>query len=94
MQQELDVLTTLVDAQQALERDEQKHCNDDKRKRRATTFIQSCRRRLLARKELQRLKKKAKFFFPLSLLMIQRQIILKREGMIQSEQQQKIRFGL
>ena len=94
MQQELDVLMTLVDAQQALERDEQKHCNDDKRKRRATTFIQSCWRRLLARKELQRLKKKAKFFFPLSLLMIQRQIILKREGMIQSEQQQKIRFGL
>jgi hypothetical protein len=38
--------------------------------------------------------KKRLNFFPLSLLMIQRQIILKREGMIQSEQQQKIRFGL
>jgi hypothetical protein len=38
--------------------------------------------------------KKRLNFFPLSLLMIQRQIILKREGMIQSEQQKKIKFGL
>jgi hypothetical protein len=51
MQQELDVLTALVDAQQALEREEQKHCNDDRRKRRVT-FIQSFWRRLFARKEL------------------------------------------
>jgi glycogen synthase len=41
IQQELDVLTTLVDAQQASKREEQKHCNDDRRKRRVT-FIQSC----------------------------------------------------
>jgi hypothetical protein len=52
MQQELDMLMTLLDAQQALEREEQKHHNDDRRKRRAATFIQSCWRRLLLRKEL------------------------------------------
>jgi len=32
MQQELDVLTALVVAQQALEREEQKRCNDDRQK--------------------------------------------------------------
>jgi prefoldin subunit 5 len=42
MQQELDVLTTLVDAQQASERGEQKCRNDDRRKRRVASFIQSC----------------------------------------------------
>ena len=36
--------------------------NDDRRKRRAATFIQSCWRWLLARKELQRLQKEAKNF--------------------------------
>jgi len=50
MQQELDVLTALVDAQQASEREEQKHHNDDIRKRKVVTFIQSCWRRLLAKK--------------------------------------------
>jgi hypothetical protein len=42
MQQELDVLTVLIDAQQALDIEEQKRRNDDRRKRRAATFIQSC----------------------------------------------------
>jgi hypothetical protein len=42
MHQELDVLTALVDAQQASEREEQKRHNDDRQKRRAATFIQSC----------------------------------------------------
>jgi septal ring factor EnvC (AmiA/AmiB activator) len=42
IQQELDVLTILVDAQQTSEREEQKHCNDDRRKRTVVTFIQSC----------------------------------------------------
>ena len=42
MQQELDVLTVLIDAQQALDIEEQKHRDDDRRKRRAATFIQSC----------------------------------------------------
>ena len=59
MKQELDVLTTPVNAQQDSEKEEKIHCNDDIRNRTAATFIQSCWRRLLARKELQRLKKKA-----------------------------------
>jgi hypothetical protein len=50
----------LVEAKQASEREERKHCNDDRRKRRVATLIQSCWRRLLARKELQRLQKEAK----------------------------------
>jgi hypothetical protein len=41
MQQELDVLTTLVVTQQASEREEQKCRNDDRQKRGAATFIQS-----------------------------------------------------
>jgi len=41
MQQELDVLTALVDAKQASKREEQKCHNDDKRKKKAATFIQS-----------------------------------------------------
>jgi hypothetical protein len=41
---------------------EKKHYNDDIQNRTATTFIQSCWRRLLARKELQRLQKEAKEF--------------------------------
>jgi hypothetical protein len=60
MKQELDVLTTTVNAQQASEREEKIRCNDDIRNRTAATFIQSCWRRLLARKELQRLQKEAK----------------------------------
>jgi hypothetical protein len=52
MKQELDVLTTAVNAQQALEREEKIFCNDEIRNRTAATFIQSCCRRLLARKEL------------------------------------------
>jgi septal ring factor EnvC (AmiA/AmiB activator) len=42
IQQELDVLMVLVDAQQTSEREEQKHCNDDRRKRTVVTFLQSC----------------------------------------------------
>jgi hypothetical protein len=60
MKQELDVLTAIVNAQQASEREEKIRCNDDIRNRTAATFIQSCWRRLLARKELQRLQKEAK----------------------------------
>jgi hypothetical protein len=41
---------------------EKKRYNDDIQNRTATTFIQSCWRRLLARKELQRLQKEAKEF--------------------------------
>jgi hypothetical protein len=52
MKQELDVLMAVVNAQQASEKEEKKRCNDDIRKRTAATFIQSCWRRLLARKEL------------------------------------------
>jgi hypothetical protein len=52
MKQELDVLTTAVNAQQALEREEKIFCNDEIRNRTAATFIQSCCRRLLAKKEL------------------------------------------
>jgi len=59
MEQELDVLMASVNAQQASEREEKIRCNDDIRNRTATTFIQSWRR-LLARKELQRLQKEAK----------------------------------
>jgi hypothetical protein len=53
MKQELDVLRVAVNAQQASEREEKKN-------RTAATFIQSCWRRLLARKELQKLQKEAK----------------------------------
>jgi hypothetical protein len=60
MKQELDVLTAIVNAQQASEREERIRCNDDIRNRTAATFIQSCWRRLLARKELQRLQKEAR----------------------------------
>jgi hypothetical protein len=60
LKQELGVLTASVNAQQASEREEKICCNDDIRNRTAATFIQSCWRRLLARKELQRLQKKAK----------------------------------
>jgi hypothetical protein len=60
MKQELDVLAATVNAQQASEREEKIRCNDDIRNRTAATFIQSCWRRLLARKELQRLQKEAK----------------------------------
>jgi hypothetical protein len=60
MKQELDVLTATINAQQASEREEKKGCNNDIQNRTAATFIQSCWRRLLARKELQRLRKKAK----------------------------------
>jgi len=42
IQQELDMLTALVDAHQASEKEEQKRCNDDRRKRRSAIFIQSC----------------------------------------------------
>jgi hypothetical protein len=60
LKQELGVLTASVNAQQASEREEKICCNDDIRNRTAATFIHSCWRRLLARKELQRLQKKAK----------------------------------
>jgi len=60
MKQELGVLTTTVNAQQASKREEKICCIDDIRNRTAAPFIQSCWRRLLARKELQRLQKKAK----------------------------------
>jgi hypothetical protein len=59
MKPELDVLTTSVNARQASEREEKIRCNNDIRNRMAATFIQSYWRRLLARKELQRLKKEA-----------------------------------
>jgi len=52
MKQELDVLTAALNAQQASEREEKKGSNDDIQNRTAATFIQSCWRRLLARKEL------------------------------------------
>jgi hypothetical protein len=42
MKQELHVITTAVNAQQALEREEKKHCNDDIQNRTGATFIQSC----------------------------------------------------
>jgi hypothetical protein len=51
MKQELDVLTATVNAQQASKREEKIRCNHI-RNRTAATFIQSCWRRLLARKEL------------------------------------------
>jgi hypothetical protein len=60
MKQEHDVLTAAINAQQASEREEKKGCNDEIQNRMAATFIQSCWRRLLARKELQRLRKKVK----------------------------------
>ena len=60
MKQELDVLTAAVNAQQASEREEKKCCNDEIRNRTAATFIQSCWRRLLARKEFQMLQNEAK----------------------------------
>jgi hypothetical protein len=60
MKQELDVLTAPGNAQQASEKEEKIRYNADIRNRTAGTFIQSCWRRLLARKELQRLQKDAK----------------------------------
>jgi len=60
MKQELDVLTAAINAQQASEREEKKGCSDDIQNGTAATFIQSCWRQLLARKELQRLQKEAK----------------------------------
>jgi hypothetical protein len=42
MKQELDVLTTTVNAQQTLEREEKKCCNDDIQNRTVATFIQNC----------------------------------------------------
>jgi hypothetical protein len=42
MKQELDVLTTAVNAQQTSEREVKKCCNDDIRNKTAATFIQSC----------------------------------------------------
>jgi hypothetical protein len=41
IQQELDVLTALVNAQQVSKREEQKCRNDGRQKKRAATFIQS-----------------------------------------------------
>jgi hypothetical protein len=46
-------------SQQASDREEKIRYNDDIRNRTAATFIQSCWRQLLARKELQRLQKEA-----------------------------------
>ena len=60
MKQELDVLKAAVNAQQASKREEKKCCNDEIRKRTGAAFIQSCWRRLLARKEFQRLQHEAK----------------------------------
>jgi len=60
MKQELDVLMATVNAQQASKKEEKIRCNDDIRNRTAATFIQSCWRRLLGRKKLQRLQKEAK----------------------------------
>jgi len=60
MKQELDVLTAAVNAQLASEKAEKKRCNDDIRNGTPATFIQSFWRRLLVRKELQRLQKEAK----------------------------------
>ena len=54
------MITATVNADQALEREEKKRCNDDIRNRTAATFIQSCWPRLLARKQLQRLQNEAK----------------------------------
>ena len=62
MKQELDVLMAIVNAQQASETEEKIRCNDDIRNRMDATFIKSWWRRLLARKELQRLQKEAKEF--------------------------------
>jgi hypothetical protein len=42
MKQELDVLMSSVNAQQASEREEKIRCNVDIRNRTAATFIQSC----------------------------------------------------
>jgi hypothetical protein len=50
MKQELDVLTATVNAHQASEKEEK--IRYDIRNKTAATFIQSCWRRLLARKEL------------------------------------------
>ena len=60
MKQELDVLKAAVNAQQASKREEKKCCNDEIRKRTGAAFIQSCWRRLWARKEFQRLQHEAK----------------------------------
>jgi hypothetical protein len=60
MKQELDVLTATVNAQQASKKEEKIRCNDNIRNRTVATFIQNCWRRLLAKKELQRLQNEAK----------------------------------
>jgi hypothetical protein len=60
MKQEPDVLTAEVNAQKASKREEKKCYNDEIQNRMAATFIQSCWRRLLARKKLQRLQNEAK----------------------------------
>ena len=60
MKQELDVLMAVINAQQASEGEEKNCCNDEIRNRTAATFIQSCWRRLLARKEFQRLQNEGK----------------------------------
>jgi hypothetical protein len=44
MKQELDVLTTTINAQQASEREEKIGCSDDIQNKMAATFIQSCGR--------------------------------------------------
>ncbi|KAL9360297.1 hypothetical protein Peur_048420 [Populus x canadensis] len=42
MKQELDMLTAVINTQQASEREEKKGCRDDIQNRTAATFIQSC----------------------------------------------------
>jgi hypothetical protein len=59
MKKQLYVLMVAINVQQALEIEEKKRCNDNIINRTAATFIQSCWRRLLARKELQRVQKEA-----------------------------------
>ena len=54
------MLTIVVNVQQASKREEKKCCNDEIRNRTVATFIQSCWRRLLARKEFQMLQNEAK----------------------------------
>ncbi len=60
MRQELDVLTAAVNAPRASEGEEKKRCNDEIRNGTAATFIRSCWRQLLARKEFQRIQTEAK----------------------------------
>jgi hypothetical protein len=59
MKKQLYVLMVAINVQQALEIEEKKRCNDNIINRTTATFIQSCWRRLLARKELQRVQKEA-----------------------------------